>query len=241
MTLRLRLIQCRDPGDPVIPEEIAAFADALGVTTDAIVPHDALSASLRLRDVTRDVDAVLVGGSGDYSVLDRTAWMPSFVGLLGELASADVPTFASCFGFQGMVLALGGEVQSHPPAAEVGSFDVFRTVASADDPLLDGVPAQFVAQLGHKDSAMRLPASATHLLSSERCMHQMIRVGRNVYATQFHPELTVDRNRQRFQRYAAAYAKAFGSGAADEVRDAFRPSPEASSLLPRFLKVVLGR
>ncbi len=240
MSLRFRLVQCRDAGDPVLAEEVTAFASAMGVAESALLPYDALSEPLDHASVTAGVDAVLVGGSGRYSVLDDTPWMPRFIGLLGELAAHDTPTFASCFGFQGLVLALGGDVQPVVSCSEVGSFEVERTSAAEHDPLLDGLPGRFVAQMGHKDSAVVFPREAVHLLSSARCRYQALRVGRAVYATQFHPELTVHLNRARFQRYESEYSKAFGQAQAASVHDAFRPSPEASELLPRFVRAVFG-
>jgi GMP synthase-like glutamine amidotransferase len=42
--------------------------------------------------------------------------------------------------------------------------------------------------VGHKEAVQALPRGSVHLLSSDPCPMQMIRYGRNVYATQFHPE-----------------------------------------------------
>ena len=47
-----------------------------------------------------------------------------------------------------------------------------------------------------------LPASAELLASSPDCPVQMFRVGANVYATQFHPELDVDGITTRIHAYA---------------------------------------
>ena len=46
----------------------------------------------------------------------------------------------------------------------------------------------FDAFVGHKEAVQHLPERAVHLLESGPCPFQMIRHGRNVYATQFHPE-----------------------------------------------------
>ena len=46
--------------------------------------------------------------------------------------------------------------------------------------------------LGHKEAVTRLPAGAVRLASSTACPVQAFRIGSNVYATQFHPELDVD-------------------------------------------------
>jgi GMP synthase (glutamine-hydrolysing) len=52
-----------------------------------------------------------------------------------------------------------------------------------------GLPAEFRAFVGHKESVQEVPPGATLLAGSATCPVQMIRVKRNIYATQFHPEL----------------------------------------------------
>jgi GMP synthase (glutamine-hydrolysing) len=59
------------------------------------------------------------------------------------------------------------------------------------DPLLADLPEEFEAFVGHKEAVHDLPANAVRLASSPRCPVQAFRVGRNVYATQFHPELDI--------------------------------------------------
>jgi GMP synthase (glutamine-hydrolysing) len=59
------------------------------------------------------------------------------------------------------------------------------------DPLLEGLPERFGAFVGHKEACRTLPPDAVLLASSATCPVQMFRVRRNVYATQFHPELDV--------------------------------------------------
>ena len=46
-----------------------------------------------------------------------------------------------------------------------------------------------------------MPNGGTLLASSERCPIQMIRFGKNVYATQFHPELDAEGIILRIQIY----------------------------------------
>ena len=60
------------------------------------------------------------------------------------------------------------------------------------DPLLGALPPTFDAFLGHKEAVTRLPDGAVRLAGSATCPVQAFRLGRNVYATQFHPELDVD-------------------------------------------------
>jgi GMP synthase (glutamine-hydrolysing) len=229
-----RLLQARDPDEPVRAEERAAFADKLGVPVEQVVPYDLLSEDISYRGVTEGADAVLVGGSGRYGINDDAPWLKPFVEVLGELAAHDFPTFASCFGFQGLVVALGETVTHDPAGSEVGTFEVSRMPGADDDPVFGQLPARFAAQMGHKDRALALPNGAVHLVASERCPYQALRLGTRVYATQFHPELSEADNRQRFQRYYREYSLAFGEEGARSILDAFQPSPEATSVLPRF-------
>ena len=51
------------------------------------------------------------------------------------------------------------------------------------------MPEVFDAYLGHKEAVARLPEGAVLLASTDTCPVHAFRIGRNVYATQFHPEL----------------------------------------------------
>jgi GMP synthase (glutamine-hydrolysing) len=231
---RFRLLQARHATDPVRSEEREAFARRLDVPLEHVVPFDLLGDRITYTEVTRGVDAVLVGGSGKFSVLDDEPWLPPFFDVLGSLAGAQFPTFASCFGFQGLVIALGGEVDHDEPNAEVGTYTLNPTDHAGEDPVFGHLPESFAAQLGHKDRAVVWPDEAIHLASSERCPYQALRVGTRVYATQFHPELTADDNRFRFERYLDDYMAVFGADRAQKMLEEFTPSPHSDALLRRF-------
>ena len=235
--MKFRLLQARLPEDPVRPEELSAFAAKLGVREDAVQPFDLLSQETSLAIVIDDVDAVLVGGSGAFSINDDHAWLRQFIDTLGALSESGFPTFASCFGFQGLIVSLGGAVERQIGGEEVGSFDLELHPEAASDPLFGSLPRRFVAQEGHKDSATRLPSSVVNYVSSERCAYQAVRVGR-MYATQFHPELNADENRQRLARYLKMYSAAFGASKARRMLDDFRESPESCGLLRRFVALL---
>lgn len=233
--MRFRLLQARRRDDPVRSEERRSFAARLGVRPSQIASHSVLRDDLSVEAITEGVDAVLVGGSGDFSVLGDEPWVRPFVDAMGALAEGPLPMFASCFGFQALVLALGGTVVHDEEHAEVGSYAVTLTEVARSDPLFRSLPPSFVTQQGHKDRAETLPASLIHLASSERCRYQAVRVaGQPVWATQFHAELSADDNRTRFERYFAMYQRAFGASEAQRMLDDFQPSPEANLLLARF-------
>jgi GMP synthase (glutamine-hydrolysing) len=232
--LRFLLLQARNPDDRVRDEERHAFAQRLEVADEQIIQADIFRDEVSPQRL-QDVDALLVGGAGEYSVLDDDDGIRACISLLTHAAEHGFPTFGSCFGFQALVVGLGGEVVLDEERAEVGTYPLDRTPAAADDPLFSSLPPQFLAQLGHKDRATRMPDGVVNLARSDRAPHQALVVpGSPVYATQFHPELTWMDNRQRFERYMDHYGKLFGAVEAQRLLDAHKPSPEANTLLRRF-------
>jgi GMP synthase (glutamine-hydrolysing) len=147
-----------------------------------------------------------------------------------------IPVFASCFGFQALVLGLGGDVVADEDNAEVGSYRIRLTEAGQQDGFFGVLPSEFMAQLGHKDRASRLPDQLQCMAYSEKAPVQAVRMaGRPVFATQFHPELTGYNNRQRFLGYMEQYGRLFGEEEAQRRLDSHVDSPEANSLLRRFV------
>ena len=233
--LRFGLLQVRNPGDPAKADEHKAFADRLGVDPGQLFSIDALAGRLGPAH-TEACDALLIGGSGQYSVLDDDPRIKGFVDDVAQVSHSGLPVFASCFGFQALVLGLGGTVVCDEDNAEVGTYDLWLTDDGASDPLFSALGAQFTAQLGHKDQARRMPAGMRNLASSDRTQMQALRLdGWPVYGTQFHPELTWQENRGRFLRYMKEYGKLFGDEAAQRQLDSHRPSDAANALLGAFV------
>ena len=231
---RYILLQARNADDIVQPEEHQAFATQLGTTLEQITPINIFSTPLN-ESLLEGYDAVLVGGAGEHSVLDNTPEIKSFINFLGLLSTKQFPTFASCFGFQALVLALGGTVIKDVPNAEVGTYTLYSTGSLENDPVFSVLPAEFLAQLGHQDRAEILPDSVENFAYSDRAPYQAFRVrGAPIFATQFHPELTYLDNRLRFERYMVIYGALFGQDEAQRRLDSHRPSPHANKLLSRF-------
>ena len=57
---------------------------------------------------------------------------------------------------------------------------------------MKGLPNKFTAYGGHKEACQSLPPGAILLAESQDCPIQMIRMGKNIYGTQFHTELDKD-------------------------------------------------
>ena len=241
MPLRFVLLQARNPGDPMLGAELRSFAERLAVEAERVLSLNLLDGPVGPADLDRG-DALLVGGSGDYYVSKNN--LPHAEGafdLLREAAERGHPTFASCFGFQLLVQALGGEVGYHPDSTEVGTFELALTEEGREDPLLGQMPERFAAQLGRKDRAVSMPPGIPNLATSDLNAHQALRIpGRPVWATQFHPELTGEENLARFERYLDGYAAYMSDEERERKLAGFGPSPEANTLLRRFVDLVFG-
>jgi len=176
-----------------------------------------------LRDIElRDFSGIWVGG-GPFNYTDpqdgKTAVQlrveADLSRLLDAVVAADFPFLGACYGLgalgrhQGMVL---GRQYAEP----VGLVRITLTAPGRDDPLLAGLPAEFDAFTGHKESISELPGHAVLLASSAACPVQAFRVGANVYAVQFHPELDAAGLCTRVEVYK--YAGYFDPSEADELK-----------------------
>jgi len=148
---------------------------------------------------------VLVGGS-DYcaSETNKSAVqlrVEADIGRVLDLAlERDFPFLGMCYGIGVVTQHLGGLVDTTHGEA-VGAIEVTLTAAGQADPLLKGTPETFWAFVGHKEAANGTPPGATVLATGSSCPIQAFRVGRNVYATQYHPEISARDLEQRIRIY----------------------------------------
>ncbi len=108
--------------------------------------------------------------------------------LLDQVVDRDLPFLGLCYGIGVLGMHQAGVVD-RTYGEPVGRLSVTVTDAGAADPLFAGLPEHFEAFGGHKEALTVVPACATVLATSQACPVQAFRVGRHVYATQFHPEL----------------------------------------------------
>lgn len=238
---RVVLLQARREDDPERQAERLLFARRLDLPAEHVLGHN-LVERVPDRRTLRDCDAILIGGSGDFYVSDgRFPRLERVFDALREAVEGPVPIFASCFGFHLMTAALGGEIIHDPAHIELGTYELELTEEGKKDELFGVLPDGFMAQLGRKDRARRLPEGATNLARSERCPLQGFRYrDRMIWATQFHPELDGGTNRRRYEVYLEGYEGCLSPAERTEVISRFRESPATAGMLPRFLELVLG-
>ncbi|MHA3683161.1 glutamine amidotransferase [Leucobacter sp. HY1910] len=121
--------------------------------------------------------------------------------LLTEVVRRDFPFLGVCYGI-GTIGAHQGARVDRTYGESSQAARITLTDAGLIDPLLHQLPATFDAFVGHKEAITEVPDTITVLASSPTCPVQAFRVGDNVYATQFHPELDTASFTSRVRAYA---------------------------------------
>ena len=231
--MRPILISLRDPNDPMAAQELRCFRETTGLP-DLTKLHAAETA---LDDRLFDrYDLFFFGGSGAYSVLDTHGWVRNMLGFLVRVVERRVPAWASCFGFQGLALALGGEVNRDDARQELGAFPIDLTEAGRADALFGSLPGTFHAQLGHHDHVDRLPSGVTLLATGRGIRNQAFKVdGAPFWATQFHPELRKETTLERWRHYRDHYADPVKAAEIDAIYAASPDTEIVQGVLARFV------
>ena len=234
--LKFLLLQARNADDPMLSQEVDCFARALQCNANQIDVFDLISGCPNI-DHFRPYDIVLLGGSGDYSVAEGGDWLPPALEAMRELYELSKPTFASCWGFQAMAKAFGGEVVTDKSRAELGAVEVFLTEAGKRDPLFGPLGDRFFAPMGHQDCVNLLPDDAILLASSDIVVNQAFKIrDKPIYCTQFHPELDRDALIERVTAYPQ-YLELSASDSIESFTEACSVSMKSDELLLRFLKL----
>jgi len=156
--------------------------------------------------------------------------------LLDVVVTRDFPFLGACYGI-GTLGTHQGAVVDQTHGEPVSSVRVELTTAGAEDPVFGVLPPSFSAFVGHKEAVRDLPAHAVRLAGSSTCPVQAFRIGRNVYATQFHPELDAEGLSLRIEVYR--FVGYFAPEQADSLKQMARSSAvhHPPALLRRFVEV----
>ena len=200
--LKILLVSLRDKSDPMAVHELNCFKTALKVR------HiDCINASSEL--LTQDLlekDLILFGGSGAYSVLDDISWIKSTLKFLITVVENNTLAWASCFGFQGLALAMGGKVIRDESKQKLGSYEVMLTNEGISDSVFSVLPKKFYAQFGHHDHVTYMPSGLINLAYCDQGAYQAFKVkGANFWGGQFHPELNNALTWERWEHYREHY------------------------------------
>lgn len=198
------LLQSR-PEDEVAEDEYRSIINA-GIHPDRVQRIRMEREDIPHTD-SRHYDAIIVGG-GPSNVSDsahtqpehQRRYEPQLFELMSDVVAHDTPFLGICYGL-GILAAHQGGTVSHKHAEGVGAVDIVKTTHGIHDHLTRDMPDSFKAYVGHKEAVEIAPQHVTILASSESCPYQLVRVGNNVYGTQFHPELNAESLALRINAY----------------------------------------
>ena len=233
------LISVRDLDDPMVNHEAACFKRACGCDIDLVF---AINTKLQL-GMADDRPALLFGGSGAYGVKSPDLWIQELLDFMLLVVEEKIPSYASCFGFQGLSLAMGGEISSDPELQEMGIIPIDVSDAAVDDPLFGGLPSTILAPSGHNDHVKKLPSGVTLLGRGDFVTNQALKVdGAPFWASQFHPELTKSTLIDRWNFYRDVFSTDPLEIAANDKSLAESPdTPHVGSLLSRLIEFGANR
>lgn len=193
--------------DRAADSEYAAFLTATGLEESSLVRRRLEAEPLGRVDLS-DYAGIILGG-GPFNISDRFADKSrvqirvenELADLLDSVLGRDFPFLGCCYGIGTLGVRRGGHVD-RTYGEPVGPATISLTDEGRRDRLFVSLSDTFEAYLGHKEAVARLPRGAVALASSTTCPVQAFRLGRNVYATQFHPELDLEGIETRIDVYA---------------------------------------
>jgi GMP synthase (glutamine-hydrolysing) len=236
--LQLVLLQIRQE-QRVREEEHHSFCTYAGLEPHQVSVHNVFDQPDFSDAILADCDALLVGGASEASVLEpeRYPFVPASIRLMQRCIERDVPVFASCFGFQLAVLALGGRIVRDQRDFEVGCVPISLTPEAADDRLFQGVPDGFHAVAVHRERAPQCPEGVIPLAFTEQCLHAFKVRERRFWAFQFHPEVDRQTLVERLTIFQEHYTD--DGGHLQRVLESAVETPHSNNLVSHFVDRVL--
>jgi GMP synthase-like glutamine amidotransferase len=146
---------------------------------------------------------VVLGGPMSANDTAKHPFLMDTMQLIRNFAAADRPVLGICLGAQIIARAFGGEVY-RMDRLESGFYAMAVTPDGRRDPVFSDLGSEITSFQNHFEAVRNIPG-ATALASGGACPIQAFRVGRATYATQFHPEVTIDIVRDWIRKFGTAF------------------------------------
>lgn len=215
---KVLIIQSR-PEDETSDDEFRAF-----LTYGGLSPYEVervRGESAGIPDIVLDDYSAIIIGGGPFNITDpeqeksdaQKRFERQVCTLIERMVAEDKPCLGACYAMGPVVQQCGG-VASTKFQEDVEAKEITLTDDGQRDPLFGELPETFRAIVGHHEACEVPPPGAAVLASSDTCPVQALRLGNNVYVTQFHPELDEAGIRTRLEAYAQ-----HGYGFTEETKD----------------------
>ncbi len=169
---------------------------------------------------------VLITGS-PASVQGNAKWIVRLLDLIRQMHAAHLPIFGACFGHQAVALALGGRIGRNP-GGWVHGLTRNKTLHRPD--WARDLPDEVKLYGSHVEQVIKLPPDAKILASSQDCPISGFAIGRTVYTTQHHPEMS--------PAFIAALTEELAPEMGDDVARTARASLQESSDMAPFAQSI---
>lgn len=237
MDFKALLIQIRQ-NPRVLIEERQSFADSSGLHLEQIHTFnvfDHQSFDFHLLDT---YNCLFIGGASEASVLKphQFPFVSSLEKLVLKCIEESYPVFASCFGFQVAVQAMGGIIERDEKNFEMGTYPMQMTPAAKGDPLFYNLKKDFIAVSVHQEKCTKMPDNCELLAFTDACPHAFRVTNKPFWGFQFHPELSKPILTSRLREYQELYTD--DSAHYQKVIDSLQDTPEAPKLAKNFVTYV---
>lgn len=132
-------------------------------------------------------DGYVITGSPASVNDDTLPWVPPLMDFIRQLHARQRRTIGLCFGHQAIARALGGQVQRH---AQGWCLGLHTTQWRWELPWMTPPRSRTTLLAAHNEQVTRLPDGAAPLSGSPFCTHGSFTVGRHIFTTQYHPEMS---------------------------------------------------
>ncbi len=236
--LKILLLQIRDEVR-VRQEELASFARYADLSIQQFDVLNVFDESQFSTNIIDGYDALFVGGASEASVLepDTYSFLKPSQALLLHCVDKNIPVFASCFGFQLAVMALGGSIIRDTIDYEMGVIPIQLTEPARADILFQDTPKHFLAVSVHQEKALSIPDKCEALAYTSHCIHAFKIKNKPFWAFQFHPEVDKNILIERLTIYKEKYTK--DDQQLNHVINNAQETPDSNSLMKKFIDRVL--
>jgi GMP synthase (glutamine-hydrolysing) len=155
------------------------------------------------KDVGDYAGLLVLGGPMSANETEKHPFLAETMDLVREFASEDRPVLGICLGAQIIARTFGGAVY-RMDRLESGFYTMAVTPEGKRDPVFAALGAEITSFQNHFEAVRDVPG-AVPLATSGACPIQAFRIGRVTYATQFHPEVTLDIVRDWIRKFGTAF------------------------------------
>lgn len=238
--LKILLIQIRQ-NSKVKQEEIESFAKFGGIKPSQIEAFDVFTNEKISKNLLNGFDGVFIGGASEASVLDKQEYpfVDNIIEAIHYCLDLNLPVFASCFGFQAAILALGGEIIRDENDFEMGTLPIALTNEAEKDEIFRSISNPFMAVSVHQEKAINLPINCIELAMTSSCKHAFKVKDKPFWAFQFHPELDDITLKERLNIYKEKYTE--DRAHFEDIISQIKPTPESNALVNNFIDFIVSK